>query len=107
MATHDGDNRNHPDKEQFMKGILKRNWEAFSGKYQKELKELLGLSELEILTVTGTPVDRDILEALIAAVMVASRQEVSAEELVSRIRSLGQIAVSIAKMLPSLAERLV
>lgn len=107
MATRDGDNRNGSDKKQAMEGILKRNREAFSGKYQKELKELLGLSELEILTVTGTPVDRDILEALIAAVMEASRQEVSAEELVSRIRSLGQIAVSIAKMLPSLAERLV
>lgn len=76
--------------------------EAFRGEYSKELNELLGLSREEIDAISPGVTDLETYERLMVVVREASRVNLAQAELVNRIRELGSVAVSIARMVPSL-----
>ena len=89
----------------FKKKLKKRveaNRETFDGKYKEEIKGLLGLSKDEINRITPDTTDREIYDQLITVVKEASAANISQAELKSRIVELGDIAVKIAKRVPSL-----
>ena len=108
MHTGKDHSRDEKEKENGGSGLkdaLKRGRAAFEGKYRQEIKELLGLSEIEIQTA-GFEIDHEVHEVLISVVMDASRLYLSEDELKRRIDALGEDAVRIAKLIPSLARRL-
>lgn len=81
--------------------------EAFEGEYAQELGELIGLSREEIDAITPDGVDLLVYDQLMAVVRQASRHNVSQAQLAANIRSLGEVAVSIAKKSAGLAQLLV
>jgi len=108
MHTHKDHNKTEKEKTKGGNGLggaLKRGREAFEGKYRQEIKDLLGLSEIEIQSA-GFGIDRDVHEILISVVMDASRLCISEDEFKRRIEALGEDAVRIAKLIPSLARLL-
>jgi hypothetical protein len=76
---------------------------AFNGLYQKELNDLLGLSKDEIDAITPGTTDLKIYSVLIKVVEKASKENMSQAELIDHIKDLGEVAVKIAKKLPSFA----
>lgn len=105
MHTHKNHNRTEREKANGGNGLggaLKRSREAFEGKYRQEIKDLLGLSEIEI-QAAGFGIDRDVHEVLISLIMDASRLYITQDELKGRIEALGEDTVRIAKLIPSLA----
>ncbi|MGD8371510.1 MAG: hypothetical protein PVF76_05205 [Syntrophobacterales bacterium] len=87
---------------------LKRNREAFEGIYKKELDELLGLSREQINTITPHDLtDLEVYDKLISVVKEASRKNIRQAQLKAQIEELGNIAIEIAKRVPSLAALLV
>jgi hypothetical protein len=82
---------------------IRRGREAFSGKYSKELNDLAGLSRSEIDAMAPGITDLQKYDELIAVVKEASRVNLAQAELRNQIQKLGDIAVSIAKRVPSLA----
>lgn len=93
--------------EDFRKRIkkqLEENRKAFEGIYKDALNELLGLSKADIDKITPDTTDLEIYDGLIAVVKEASRINVSQAELKNRIEELGNIAIEIAKKVPSLAK---
>ena len=94
------------DPEAFRKRVreqLKLSREAFDGLYSVELTQLCGLSKEEVDSVTPGNLDMQKYDALIAVVKEASRVNLAQAELKSQIEKLGEVAVSIAKKIPSLA----
>lgn len=89
-----------------LKAIIKKNNEAFRGEFDEEIKGLLGLSRAEIDAITPDVTDLATYAALIEVVKEASRKNVSQAELKARIGQLGDVAVEIAKKVPSLAKLL-
>lgn len=82
---------------------LKKSREAFEGKYKKELNALTGLSKEEIDSITPGITDLQKYDELIAVVKEASRVNLQQAALKEQILKLGDIAVSIARRIPSLA----
>ncbi len=82
---------------------LKKSREAFMGKYKNELNELAGLSKEEIDAISPGITDLQKYDELITVVKEASRVNLQQAELKNRIIQLGDLAVSIAKCVPSLA----
>ena len=76
---------------------------AFNGLYQKELNDLLGLSKDEIDAIIPGITDLQTYSALIKVVEKASKENISQAELIDHIKDLGDVAVKIAKKLPSFA----
>lgn len=76
---------------------------AFSGQYEKELKQLKGLSEEEIAAVIPDTTATDVYEELIEVVEEASKKNMAQAELVVKIKNLGGVAVKIAEKIPRLA----
>lgn len=76
---------------------------AFNGTYQSELKGLLGLSEEEIYSIAPGTTDLETYAVLVKVVEEASQNNHSQAELANNIKSLGKVAVSIAKKVPQLA----
>ena len=76
---------------------------ALEGRYSDTYKELRGLSKDEIENITPDTTDQEQYEALLAVVQEATRQNLEQAELVARIRELGSVAISIARMVPSLS----
>lgn len=70
---------------------------AFKGQYSQEIKELLSLSKEQIDSITPDTTDLQVYDQLISIVKEASRTNVEQAELITRIRQLGGVAVSIAK----------
>ncbi len=83
--------------------ILRRNHEAFVGRYKGEIDELLGLSRDEIDAITPDLTDLEAYDQLVMVVKEASRRNLSQAELRARIQGLGAIAVQIAKKSRGLA----
>ncbi|MEW6701184.1 MAG: hypothetical protein AB1298_00550 [Bacteroidota bacterium] len=93
--------------EDFRKRIkeqLEENRKAFEGTYKDELNGLLGLSKDDINKITPDTTDMETYESLMTIVKEASRINVSQAELKNRIEELGNIAIEIAKKVPSLAK---
>jgi hypothetical protein len=94
---------NLKDLELELREILRRNHEAFVGKYAKEIDELLGLSRAEIDAIVPGTTDLEVYDQLVTVVKEASRGNLSQAELRSRIETLGEIAIGIAKKSATLA----
>lgn len=73
---------------------------AFNGLYQKELNDLLGLSREEIDALSPGTTDLQAYSVLIKVVEKASKDNIDQAELIHNIKSLGEIAVKIAKKVP-------
>lgn len=86
---------------------LERNREAFEGLYKDELNDLLGLSREEINEITPDLTDLEVYDKLIAVVKEASRKNIMQAQLKAQIEELGNIAIEVAKKVPSLAALLV
>jgi hypothetical protein len=80
-----------------LKKDLKDGREAFEGKYSKELESLMGLSRDEIDKITPGKADIEAYDKLISVVRLASKHNLSQAQLVSNIKKLGNVAVSIAR----------
>lgn len=89
--------------EQDLDDTLKRGREAFRGKYKDQLNELLGLSREEIDRITADTTDLAVYDELITVVKEASRANMAQAQLKNRIMKLGDIAVEIARKVPTLA----
>lgn len=90
-----------------LRNDLEAGRKAFEGEYAQELSELMGLSREEIDAITPDGVDLLVYDQLMAVVRQASRHNVSQAQLTANIRSLGEVAVSIAKKSARLAQLLV
>ena len=92
--------------EEFKKKLqekMSQNRRAFEGRYIKELNGLISLSKAEIDEITPDTTDLQIYDALISVVKEASAANISQGELKERIMELGEIAIKIAKKVPSIA----
>jgi len=76
---------------------------AFNSLYAEELKHLSGLSREEIDAVTPGDLDLQKYDELIVLVKEASRVNLEQAKLVEEIKKLGDVAVSIAKKVPSIS----
>ena len=82
---------------------LKTSEATFRGAYANELKGLLGLSKEEIDAITPGTSDIETYDKLISVVKAASQSNIDQANLRESIVELGDIAVRIAKKIPSLA----
>jgi hypothetical protein len=92
------------DLDQELREILRKNHDAFVGKYAKEIDELLGLSSTEIDAIVPGITDLEIYDQLMTIVKEASRRNLAQAELKARIEALGDIAITIAKKSATLAK---
>lgn len=76
---------------------------AFDGQYQNELNELSGLSKAEIDSVIPGTEDLRTYSVLVKVIEQASRDNITKAKLINDINELGEVAVKIAKKVPSLA----
>ena len=82
---------------------LQRSSAAFQGQYKDALNELAGLSSDEIKSISPSTTDMQTYDELITVVKEASRVNLEQAQLTEQIQKLGDVAVSIAKKVPSLA----
>lgn len=75
---------------------------AFNEHYSEELKQLKGLSEEEISKILPSTTDFQIYNELIKIVENASQENLAQADLADKIKSLGNVAVNIAKKVPGL-----
>jgi hypothetical protein len=89
----------------FRRRLLERaeaNRQAFNGVFREQIEQLLGLSRDEIDQITPDATDLEIYDQLITVVKEASSANVSQAELKNRIAELGEVAIKIAKRIPTL-----
>ena len=86
-----------------MDRAAERTRATLDGRYGQIYTELRGLSKEEIEAVTPDTTDQEEYERLMALVQEATRQNLDQAELVNRIKALSNVAVTIAKKVPSLA----
>lgn len=89
-------------RERFKKLTTEIN-ESFNGTYSVALSQLTGLSKEEINSITTNTEGSRTYSLLIKVVEEASRKNFTQAELVEDIKELGEVAVKIAKKIPSLA----
>ena len=75
---------------------------VFDGTYSEELNQLLGLSKEEINKLTPDTKDLKTYNILIKIVEQASKDNLTQAQLVENIKELGELAIKIAKKIPSL-----
>jgi hypothetical protein len=83
--------------------IYARVREAFRGKYRDQIKALLGISRADIEAITPDPTNMEKYDMLMEVVKEASRKNMEVAQLKERIENLGEVAVKIAKHVPSVA----
>jgi hypothetical protein len=76
---------------------------AFSGLYQNELSQLMGLSQSDIEAITPETTAMATYSKLIKVVEQASKDNISQADLITNIKSLGDIAIKISGKVPTLA----
>jgi hypothetical protein len=86
-----------------LKQRAKQNRAAFNGKYKAEIEKLHGLSRKEIDLITPDNTDMEVYAQLIAVVEEASATNESQAQLKKEILEMGEIAIEIAKKIPSLS----
>lgn len=79
---------------------------AFDGKFNKELNDLMGMSRSEIDAITPDTTDLRVYNVLLEVVKEASQKNIKKADLIKDIKELGEVAVTIAKKIPSLAKLL-
>lgn len=85
----------------------KQNRDAFNGLYKNEIDKLHGLSKEEIDSLTPDNTDMEIYAQLIEVVKEASATNETQAALKEQVLELGEIAIEIAKKIPSLASIIV
>lgn len=91
-----------PDNNRFH-ALFKEADEAFHGAYKEELNCLMGLSKDEIDLVTPDSVDLKVYAVLTKVVENASKENLSQAQLIDNIKSLGDVAIKIARKVPRFA----
>jgi oligoendopeptidase F len=86
-----------------LKKKLEENRKTFEGKYKEQLNGLLGLSKAEIDSITTDMTDLEVYDNLISLVKEATKANLNQAQLIKQIKDLGDVAVEIAKKVPSLA----
>ncbi|MEW6507078.1 MAG: hypothetical protein AB1432_04950 [Bacteroidota bacterium] len=86
-----------------LKKKLEENRKTFEGKYKEQLNGLLGLSKAEIDSITPDMTDLEVYANLISLVKEATKANLNQAQLIKQIKDLGDVAVEIAKKVPSLA----
>jgi hypothetical protein len=86
-----------------IRAALARADEAFAGAYADELKDLLGLSQVDIDRVAPGGTAAEDYNKLISVVREASRINAAQADLVANIKKLGGSAVKIARLVPGLS----
>ena len=76
---------------------------ALEGEFSEIYKELRSLSPEQIDSITPDTTDQKEYERLISLVQEATARNLNQAQLVERIKGLGDVAVSIARKVPSLA----
>ncbi len=77
---------------------------AFNGEYKTQLNELMGLSKDEVDAITpNDTTDLATYYKLIEVVKHASKTNMDQASLISNIKTLGDIAIKIAKKVPTIA----
>ena len=89
-----------------LEATLEQGREAFQGKYSKQLNDLAGLSRKEVGAIVPGMTDLQKYDELITVVKAASAANLAQAELKNQIMKLGDVAVKIAKKVPSLAKLL-
>lgn len=79
---------------------------AFNNDYSVHLEQLKGLSEEEIASLTPGTTSKEVYEKLITVVQEATDTNMKQADLIDKIKSLGEIAVNIAKKVPYFASLL-
>ena len=74
----------------------------FDSQYAQCLKQLKGLSEIEITSLSPKTNRQETYQKLIEIVEEATRKNISQSELGAKIRSLGEMAITIAKNISGL-----
>ena len=82
--------------------IIDETRAEFEGKYGEELQALLGLSTDELEEIAPRLESTEVYAQLIAVVRNASAKNLSVARLRARIRTLGEVAVAIARKIPGL-----
>ena len=77
---------------------------SFNGEYKNEINELTGLSKEEIDSVTPETTDLQTYSVLLKVVEKASKDNLTQAQLIENIKELGDVAVKIAKKVPSLSD---
>lgn len=101
MTPDQNDNQVNPFKDQFKKAD-----EAFAEQYKANLDKLKGFSEAEFNSVTPVTSDIQTYKKLIDLVDKAAADNISQADLIDKIRSLGDLAIKIAKKIPDFAKLL-
>lgn len=81
--------------------------EAFDCKYQNELDELTGLLKEELSLLTPNSTNEAVYAALIALVAQASKENLAQAQLIDRIKEMGEVAMKLAKKVPSFANLII
>ena len=76
---------------------------TLNGQFADFYKGLRNLSPEEIDDITPDTTDQKEYERLIALVQQATQQNLDQAQLIERIKALGDIAIAIAKKVPSIA----
>ena len=76
---------------------------AMNGKFKEFYRGLRTLSPEEIDGVTPDTTDQKEYERLIGLVQAATQQNLAQAQLITRVKALGDVAVRIAKKVPSFA----
>jgi hypothetical protein len=87
-----------------LKHSLEEGRKAFKGTYKNELDALAGLSRDKINAITPDLTDLEKYDELLTLVKKASSANLSQSELKNQIEKLGDIAIKIAKHVPSLSK---
>lgn len=89
--------------EEDLEATLENGRKAFVGTYKDELNALSGLSKEEIDAISPGITDLQKYDELITVVKEASRVNLEQAALKAQIVKLGNIAITIAKRVPTLA----
>jgi hypothetical protein len=86
-----------------LRKIIRENREAFLVDYAAAMAELKGLSADQLATIVPGVAGSDVYDRLKAAVAEATQKNEESAALKDRIVKLGQLAIEIAKKVPTLA----
>ena len=85
---------------------FKKAGQAFDHEYAAIMDDLKGLSMDEVEGLSLNTTNRDVYEQLLLVVEEASAKNLAMAQLTSKIKQLGDVAVSIAKKVPGLNQML-
>lgn len=92
-----------PTFEEEFEAALQESHDAFMGAHAEAVEALSGLGRAEVDALVPGGIDLQKYDELMLLVRKASSRNMDSAELAGRIRALGDVAVAIARQVPSLA----